>query len=206
MLSARVGRGSYGQGERVKFFVLAAAFAAAVCAVPVAAQDDGYDGRIGAGLECVPFARQMSGIQIFGDAWTWWGQASSRYQEGSQPKAGAVLVFRPHGVMKLGHVAVVSRIVSDRILMVTHANWSRIGGVRGQIERDVTLVDVSAENDWSEVRVWWRDNQGLGTTRYPVYGFIYGRSASSGTLIAHPAKNLSSPSPDIVGAVIDSLG
>lgn len=187
----------------MKTFLFAIA-ALALCAPAVAQDID--DGRIGAGLECVPFARQMSGIRIFGDAWTWWDQASGHYQEGTRPKVGAVLVFRPHGVMKLGHVAVVSRIVSDRILMVTHANWSRIGGVRGQIERDVTLVDVSDGNDWSRVRVWWRDSGGLGTSAYPVYGFIYGRSAASGTQIAQPSKDLSGPSPDIVGAVIDSLG
>jgi surface antigen len=189
----------------VKGYWLGVLAAATICVAPAKAQD-GDDGRIGPGLECVPFARAMSGIQIYGNAWTWWNQASNRYEEGATPKVGAVLVFRPHGVMRLGHVAVVSRIVSNRILMVTHANWSRIGGVRGQIERDVTLVDVSPDNDWSQVRVWWRDNRGLGTTRYPVYGFIYGNDATSGQLIAHPSKQLSSPSPDIVGAVIDSLG
>jgi len=193
----------------VKALILAAFAAAMTLGGPVAAQDasgNRDDGRIGTGLECVPFARQVSGIQIFGNAWTWWNQASGRYAEGGTPKVGAVLVFRPMGVMKLGHVAVVSRIVSDRILMITHANWSRIGGVRGQIERDVTLVDVSAANDWSQVRVWWRDSKGLGTTAYPVYGFIYGRAAGSGVQIAQPSKDLSGPSPDIVGAVIDSLG
>jgi surface antigen len=115
----------------VKALILAACAAAMALGVPATAQD-GYDGRIGNGLECVPFARQISGIQIFGNAWTWWNQAAGRYAEGAAPKVGAVLVFRPTGVMKLGHVAVVSRIVSDRILMITHANWSRIGGVRGR--------------------------------------------------------------------------
>lgn len=179
---------------------------ATLVALSSASAQDVDDGRIGAGLECVPFARQMSGIQIRGNAWTWWDQAQGVYQQGSRPRVGAVLVFRPHGPMKLGHVAVVSRIVSDRILMITHANWSRIGGVRGQIERDVTLVDVSPDNDWSEVRVWWHDGKGLGGSIYPVYGFIYGRSAHGGIEIAHPSKQLSGPSPDIVGAVIDSLG
>lgn len=187
------------------FWLKAFAIVAALCATPAIAQDN-YDGRIGTGLECVPYARQMSGIQIYGDAWSWWEQAADRYEEGARPQVGSVLVFRPHGVMKLGHVAVVSKIVSSRILMVTHANWSRIGGVRGQIERDVTLVDVSRDNDWSEVRVWWHDGQGLGTTRYPVYGFIYGNSAVSGERIAHVSKDLATASPDIVGAVIDSLG
>lgn len=167
---------------------------------------DMFDGRIGSGLECVPFARTMSGIQIFGNAWTWWTQALGRYSEGGAPKPGAVLVFKPHGPMVLGHVAVVSRIVSDRILMVSHANWSRIGGVRGQIERDVTLVDVSAANDWSRVRVWWHDGHGLGGTAYPVYGFIYGTPAAPGMAAARPNPRLVSGSPDIVGAVIDSLG
>lgn len=112
------------------------------------------DGRIGSGLECVPFARHISGIRVFGNAATWWREAAGRYAEGAAPRIGAVLVFRPSGAIKLGHVAVVSRIVSPRILMITHANWSRIGGLRGQIERDVTLVDVSATNNWSAVRVW----------------------------------------------------
>jgi surface antigen len=189
----------------VRLFVTALCGAAALLASPSLAQDI-EDGRIGPGLECVPFAREMSGLPIHGDAWTWWDQASGVYQEGSRPRVGAVLVFRPHGPMRLGHVAVVSKIVSSRILMVTHANWSRIGGVRGQIERDVTLIDVSDGNDWSAVRVWWREQKGLGGTRYPVYGFIYGTPAASGVATAHPSPQLSSPSPDIVGAVIDSLG
>ena len=43
--------------------------------------------------QCVPFARLMSGIQIFGDAHTWWQQAAGRYQTGFTPKGrgGAVL-------------------------------------------------------------------------------------------------------------------
>jgi len=45
--------------------------------------------------QCVPFARLMSGIQIFGDAHTWWSQAAGRYQRGYTPKAGAVLCFKP---------------------------------------------------------------------------------------------------------------
>ena len=175
---------------------LCALSGAAASPMPAIAQGP-LDGRIGTGLECVPFAREMSGVRIFGDAWTWWDQASGRYDEGRAPKVGAVLAFRPHGPMRLGHVAGVSRIVSDRIIMVTHANWSRIGGVRGQIERDVTIVDVSDAHDWSAVRVWWDGSRGLGTTAYPTFGFIYGE---------HPSPRLATPSPDIVGAVIDSLG
>lgn len=119
--------------------VLAACAVAAIFNTSARAQEVS-DGRIGSGLECVPFARQISGIQVFGNASTWWRGAAGRYAEGATPKIGAVLVFRPTTSIKLGHVAVVSRIVSPRILMITHANWSRIGGLRGQVERDVSWL------------------------------------------------------------------
>lgn len=135
--------------------------------------------------QCVPFARLASGIQIFGDAWTWWKQASGRYDTGMQPKAGAVLCFKPTGRMKLGHVAVVSQVLTERVIQISHANWSRIGGTRGQIEKDVTVIDVSAAGDWSQVKVWYDPVRDLGGTTYPTHGFIYQdansqRMASSG--------------------------
>ncbi len=130
------------------------------------ARADGY-------LECVPFARMISGIQLFGDAWTWWRQAAGRYAQGFTPRSGAVLVFKPTGVMRLGHVAVVSRVLTDRIIQVTHANWSVIDGARGQVEKDVTVVDVSRQGDWSQVKVWYDPARDLGSTVYPTYGFIY---------------------------------
>jgi surface antigen len=123
--------------------------------------------------ECVPFARLVSGIQIFGDAWTWWNQAAGRYQTGYTPKAGAVLCFKPFGRMRLGHVAVVSQVLTDRIIQISHANWSLIEGDRGHVERNVTVVDVSPRGDWSQVKVWNDPTGNLGTTVYPTYGFIY---------------------------------
>jgi surface antigen len=123
--------------------------------------------------ECVPFARLVSGIQIFGDAYTWWKQAAGRYQEGFQPKTGAVLCFKPTERMRLGHVAVVSEVLTDRIIQITHANWSPIDGTRGQIEKDVTLIDISQAGDWSLVKVWYGPNRDMGGSTYPTYGFIY---------------------------------
>jgi surface antigen len=123
--------------------------------------------------QCVPFARLMSGIQIFGDAYTWWRQAVGRYQTGFTPQAGAVLCFKPTERMRLGHVAVVSQVLTDRIIQITHANWSPIEGSRGKIEKDVTLVDVSTGGDWSEVKVWYDPSRDLGGSTYPTYGFIY---------------------------------
>lgn len=123
--------------------------------------------------QCVPFARLMSGIQIFGDARTWWQQAIGKYETGFTPRAGAVLCFKPTQRMKLGHVAVVSQVLTDRIVQITHANWSPIEGSRGKIEKDVTLVDVSPGGDWSEVKVWYDPSRDLGGSTYPTYGFIY---------------------------------
>ncbi len=123
--------------------------------------------------ECVPVARSLSGIQIRGDAHTWWGQAAGRYKRGNEPRRGAVLAFKPYGAMELGHVAAVSRVVDDRTVLVTHSNWSPINGRRGQIEQNVRVVDVSDRNDWSRVRVWFAPSQDLGTTAWPTHGFIY---------------------------------
>jgi surface antigen len=140
--------------------------AAMVCLTPSGAFADTY-------WQCVPFARLISGIQIFGDARTWWNQAIGKYETGIQPKAGAVLCFKPTERMKLGHVAVVSQVLTERIVQITHANWSPIEGSRGKVEKDVTLVDVSPAGDWSQVKVWYDPSRDLGGSTYPTYGFIY---------------------------------
>ena len=123
--------------------------------------------------QCVTFARMFSGIQIFGDAHTWWSQARDHYRTGHRPETGAVLSFASSGRMRLGHVAVVSEVLTDRVIQVTHANWSIIDGGRGQVEKDVTVVDVSPAGDWSQVKVWYDPIRDLGTTVYPTHGFIY---------------------------------
>lgn len=124
-------------------------------------------------LQCVPYARAVSGIRIFGDAHTWWGQAEGRYARGHEPKVGAVMAFQPFGNMRLGHVAAVSRVLDERTVLLKHSNWSPIDGRRGQIEDNVRAVDVSEDNDWSRVRVWYAPIQALGGTAWPVRGFIY---------------------------------
>jgi surface antigen len=125
------------------------------------------------GLQCVPYARALTGVEIRGDAWTWWGQAEGRYQRGAKPRVGAIMAFRPHGNMRLGHVAAVRKIIDSRTLIISHANWSTIDGVRGHIEEDVRVVDASEANDWSRVRVWYTPNEALGGTEWPLHGFIY---------------------------------
>ncbi|WBH16443.1 CHAP domain-containing protein [Sphingomonas radiodurans] len=125
--------------------------------------------------QCAPYAREISGIQIRGNANTWWGQAAGRYDRGDTPKIGAVLSFQSTRRMRVGHVAMVSQIVSDREVLLTHANWSRRGG----IERDVRAIDVSPAGDWSMVKVWYGPQGGLGTSSYPTNGFIYSDQAPS---------------------------
>jgi surface antigen len=153
--------------KRTRALVGSLAVAAVISLAPTAqAVADTY-------WQCVPFARLVSGIQIFGDAYTWWKQAVGRYETGFTPRAGAVLCFKPTERMKLGHVAVVSQVLTDRIIQITHANWSPIEGSRGKIEKDVTLVDVSPRGDWSAVKVWYDPNRDLGGSTYSTYGFIY---------------------------------
>jgi hypothetical protein len=120
-------------------------------------------------LQCVPYARIVSGVAIRGDALTWWDQADGQYKRGTKPKKGAVLAFRPNGPMALGHVAVISKVLNDRRVLIRHANWS----IPGAIEEDVLAIDVSDAGDWSQVRVWHSPTGQMGARTNPTYGFIY---------------------------------
>lgn len=124
-------------------------------------------------LHCVPFARAVSGIEIYGDAWTWWDQARGRYQRGRAPEIGAVLALRPTQRMRQGHVAVVVAVQDSRRILVSHANWGGDGSTRGKIHSRQPVVDVSPGNDWSEVRLM--NTLGTFGARYGVHGFIYQR-------------------------------
>ena len=151
-------------------------------------------------LQCVPYARDVSGIRIYGDAHTWWGQAEGRYSRGHRPKVGAVMAFKPYGNSHLGHVAAISRIVDSRTVLIRHANWSPINGRRGQIEDNVRAVDVSPDNDWSEVRVWFAPIQALGGTAWPVQGFIYRDSPKRSEANIARAGADADPIGDIIAA------
>jgi len=118
-------------------------------------------------IECAPYARQVSGIDLYGDAAAWWDEAAGRYRRSTIPQRGAVLVFRRSGRLPYGHVSVVSGVSSGREITVTQANW-----VHHRIARAEPVVDVSPGNDWSAVRVWWAPSGVLGTTVYPTFGFV----------------------------------
>ena len=131
-------------------------------------------GGSGGILQCVPFARENSGIEIVGNAGTWWRSAVGIYERGSRPEVGSVLNFRAGGRSRLGHVAVVTKLVNPRMIEVDHANWSAPSIGRGRISRDMAVMDVSEANDWTAVRVEVGQDDGFGSV-YPTYGFIYDR-------------------------------
>ncbi|WP_260928130.1 CHAP domain-containing protein [Novosphingobium sp. 9] len=146
-------------------------------------------------LQCVPYARDASGIDIHGDARTWWHQANGSYARGSAPKVGAVMAMAASSAMPLGHVAVVSKIVDARHILIDQANWAG----PGVIEHDVLVEDASTDGDWSEVRVWYAPANAMGTRLNPVSGFIYAPADGSAPDAA-PSSTLTTSTTQIAAA------
>lgn len=127
------------------------------------------------GISCVPYVRQATGMAIRGNGGDWWHNAAGLYARGHAPEPGAILAFARTGQMRSGHVAVVQEVISAREILIHHANWAGPGIRRGSIMQDVSVIDVSLNNDWSSVRVQvGRDQESLGRI-YPIQGFIYDR-------------------------------
>jgi surface antigen len=118
-------------------------------------------------VECAPFARAVTGVRLYGPADSWWQEAAGRYRRNSAPSVGSLLVLRRSARLPSGHVSVVSAVVSARHVLLTQANW-----LHGHIGIDRPALDVSAQNDWSAVRVYWPPSGVVGSTIYPAYGFI----------------------------------
>ena len=119
-------------------------------------------------LFCVEYARMRSGLAVFGDARHWWDRAKNLYARMSNPVEEAVMVFAGSKRLKRGHVAVVTEIVSPRQIIVDQANWQN----HGEIDHATPVLDVSAANDWSLVRVWDMHSNTFGTHVYAISGFI----------------------------------
>jgi surface antigen len=148
----------------------------------------------GSGISCVPFARSDSGISVAGNAWQWWENAAGVYARGSMPEAGSVLTFRSNGRMRLGHVAVVSRVINAREIQIDHANWWG-----ATVTRNIPVVDVSEANDWTAVRVGLGRSGEFGSV-YPTYGFIYDRP-DTGKIVA--SNHAPAPQADLNPAPSD---
>jgi len=119
-------------------------------------------------LQCVPYAREQSGIDIHGDAYTWWDKAAGNYPRGSLPEPGTVMVLHNYAGPAHGHLAVVRQVVGPREIRVDHANWLN----DGSIYVNDPVQDVSSANDWSVVRVFNLKAGAWGSRLYPVQGFI----------------------------------
>lgn len=120
-------------------------------------------------LQCVPYARTASGIEIYGNANTWWQQAEGRYPRSGMPASGSVLVMRGYNTTRRGHVAYVTHVESSRLIRVDQANWLNAG----EITVGVPVLDVSPNNDWSQVRVWHVPGGHWGGRVYQAQGFIH---------------------------------
>ena len=128
-------------------------------------------------IQCVAFARSASDVALRGNAANWWQNAKGLYARGTAPEVGSVLNFRANARMRLGHVAVVTQIVDSRTIQIDQSHWNANG-----ISRDVSVIDVSQNNDWSAVRVALGHGDTFGSI-YPTYGFIYPRPDRSGRIV-----------------------
>lgn len=141
-------------------------------------------------LQCVPYAREHSGVNIHGDAYTWWDKAAGVYYRGTEPLLNSVMVMVGYAGRNRAHVAVVTRMVSPREIRINHANWLN----DGKIYVNNPVVDVSDANDWSQVKVWNIRTGSWGTKIYTIKGFIgpgladstptYASSGDFGTVVA----------------------
>jgi len=120
-------------------------------------------------LQCVPFVREATGIEIRGNANRWWDLAKGHYERSRQPEEGAILVMRGWRTDRHGHVAVVKEILDDRTIVIDHANWLN----DGKIYLNAPVRDESPKNDWSKVRVWYTPGEQWGHRVYAAKGFIY---------------------------------
>lgn len=119
-------------------------------------------------LQCVPFAREASGVEIYGNANRWWQLAEGRYRRTQSPTVGSVFVMNGYRTTRRGHVAVVRKLIDSRTMVIDHANWLN----DGKIYLSAPVKDVSPNNDWSQVRVWYTPGQQWGSRTYTAKGFI----------------------------------
>ncbi len=87
----------------------------------------------------------------------------------TRPAPGTVMVFNGFADDPRGHVAVVRAVKNSRTLIVDHANW--LG--RGEVTVATPVMDVSPNNDWSRVRVWFIPGNQWGARVFSIAGFIY---------------------------------
>lgn len=136
-------------------------------------------------LQCVPFVREETGVEIRGNANKWWDLAAGIYSRSRHPQTGAILVMRGYKSDRRGHVAVVKQILDDRTIVIDHANWLN----DGKIYLNAPVRDESPNNDWSRVRVWYTPGEVWGRRVYAAKGFIL-PSAAMASYELRPSASL----------------
>ncbi len=142
---------------------------------PALTQASFHTGGLPPPTQCVLFARDFTGAHLHGDAWAWWDAAAGVYPRSDIPKAETILVLRSTAQLHLGHVGIVKKVVGPREILVTHANWGSDDPTRRIVHDSTAVVDVSPNNDWSELRFWNAPSHAFGKV-YAAYGFIYPHS------------------------------
>lgn len=138
---------------------------------PTLYPDDDRDSApalVAGAVQCVPYVRAHSSVDIHGDAYTWWEKAAGVYERNSAPVEGAVMVMVGYAGKHRAHVAIVRRLVTPREIRIDHANWLNDGA----IYVNDPVIDVSPDNDWSQVKVWNIRSGTWGTKTYALRGFI----------------------------------
>lgn len=164
---------------------------------PTLFPDDDSDSApslVAGAVQCVPYVRAHSSVDIHGDAYVWWEKAAGVYARNSAPVEGAVMVMVGYAGKHRAHVAIVRRLVTPREIRIDHANWLNDGA----IYVNDPVIDVSADNDWSQVKVWNIRSGTWGTKTYALSGFIGPGQADGSARVSSNAK----PSVDLIARQI----
>ncbi|MGB0695637.1 MAG: CHAP domain-containing protein [Rhodospirillaceae bacterium] len=145
---------------------------------------------------CVPYARFVSGIQLRGDAHTWWASAAGKYKRDSKPALGSILSMPKTSRLSRGHIAVVTAIEGPRRIKVSHANWGWNRATRGKIYEHMPVLDVSENNDWSKVRLMHPATNAFGRP-YKADGFIHNRKGTVPAIQSKPRLQTASVKPPL---------
>lgn len=89
-------------------------------------------------IQCVQYVRNVTGVNIKGNANTWYAQAKNKgYSTGSTPKVGAILV--ENHLSKHGHVSKVVAVEGNKIT-VTEANY-----IKGKITTRTLVASTNSK-------------------------------------------------------------
>ncbi len=164
---------------RIEFIlIILGVFGLSACSSTPKPSDEVVDsGPMPAPIQCVPFVRELSGINLYGNAYTWWDSAPEKgYQRGNTPVLNAVIVLKKSDRLANGHVAMVRRIDGPRRIEVTHANWGMDEYTRRLVHDSMPVLDVSPNNDWTSVE-FFNEQAGVFGQPYSAWGFIYPKTA-----------------------------